>query len=140
MSFDECPKSYVFRGKKDVNAAEIAQMLGLKPGAQPLPGQQLQMSQDMSGSSRFLMPVSECEFQLTSILEDLTKDCWPHSNVERPQRCTGTALAVSIGLLEATSKFLPGRVMLFVGGPPTVGPGMFMFSSSVAAVASCFST
>lgn len=116
LSFDECPKSFVFRGNKAVTAEQITSLLGLRSA---MPG-----VQQKNQASRFLMPVSECEFQLTSILEDLSKDCWPCKNTERPVRCTGTAMAVAIGLLEATYKGSSGRVMMFVGGPPTVGPGM----------------
>lgn len=121
LSFDECPKSYVFRGSKEVQADQISTLLGLRaPMAPNTMGQQQLPPQE----ARFLMPVSDCEFQLTSILEDLSKDCWPHTRAERPQRCNGTAMAVAIGLLEATHKQQSGRIMMFIGGPPTVGPGM----------------
>jgi protein transport protein SEC23 len=33
-------------------------------------------------------------------------------------------MAVALGLLEATCKGDAGRMMVFVGGPPTVGPGL----------------
>ena len=48
------------------------------------------------------MPVTQCEFQLTSILENLAKDPWPVANDKRALRCTGTALGVAVGLLEAS--------------------------------------
>lgn len=63
-----------------------------KPG-QPLPSQAY-------GPARFLLPVSQCEFQLTSILEQLTRDPWPVAADKRPLRCTGVALSVAVGLLE----------------------------------------
>jgi hypothetical protein len=47
-----------------------------------------------------LQPVSECEFHFTSILEQLQLDPWPVANDKRPLRSTGTAMAVSIGLIE----------------------------------------
>lgn len=50
--------------------------------------------------SRFLLPVAQCEFQLTAILEQLQRDPWPVANERRPLRCTGVALSVAIGLLE----------------------------------------
>lgn len=115
LSFDDCPKSYVFRGNKPIDMTKVSNMLGLRPKIGQQQGQPEQ-------SNRFLMPVSECEF-VTSILEDLTRDCWPHKNTERPQRCTGTAIAVAIGLLESVCKGHSARIMTFVGGPPTVGPG-----------------
>lgn len=144
----QCPKSYVFRGDKELTSAQIANFLGLRStavnqagvgGGAPQPPQMMGAGGQMNpsqagpagadgrrGTGRFLMPVSECEYQLTQILEGLTKDCWPYKNTERPQRCTGTALSVSVSLLENIYKDSPGRIMLFIGGPPTVGPGMIV--------------
>lgn len=51
---------------------------------------------------RFLQPVSQCEFQLTSIIEQLQRDPWPVANDRRPIRCTGVAMTVAVGLLEVT--------------------------------------
>ena len=138
LSFDECAKSYVLRGDKELTAQQVANFLGLRAttvnqqAAQPLgPGQhpQPQAQQQFDAkkaTGRFLMPVADCEYQLTQILEGLTKDCWPHKNTERPQRCTGTALSVCVSLLETIYKDSPGRIMMFIGGPPTVGPGMIV--------------
>lgn len=114
LSFDECPKSFVFRGDKELTTEQVATLLGFKPAAKGAP----------PPKSRFLLPVADCEFQLTAILEDLSKDNWPHKVSERPERSTGTSLAVAIGLLEATCKERSARIMMFIGGPPTVGPGM----------------
>jgi len=136
LSFEECPKSFVFRGDKELSSAQVANFLGLRATAVNqagptsmggMPNQAAGAPQDgRRSSSRFLMSVAECEFQLTQILEGLTKDCWPCKNTDRPQRCTGTALSVAISLLEHTSKDSPGRVMVFIGGPPTIGPGMIV--------------
>lgn len=49
---------------------------------------------------RFLLPVKDCEFVLTSILENLQRDPWPVANGKRAQRCTGVAMSVAVGLLE----------------------------------------
>ncbi len=86
-------------------------MLGLNPilgkNQQPGPalaqqpgGQQLRQMPLSAGASRFLQPVSQCEFTLTSILEQLQQDPWPVANDKRALRCTGTALSVGLGLLE----------------------------------------
>ena len=74
-------------------------------------------------STRFLLPVSECGYTLESVLIDLQRDPWPVNADHRPQRCNGVALSVAVGLLEATFKGQGARIMMFVGGPPTVGPG-----------------
>lgn len=72
-------------------------------------------------TQRFLQPVSQCEFTLTTILEQLQRDPWPVANDHRPLRCTGTALGVAIGLLEATNQSGGCRIMLFCGGAATEG-------------------
>lgn len=75
-------------------------MLGLSAQnrAAPRPGQP--MPPQAFGAARFLLPVSQCEFQLTGILESLTRDPWPVASDKRPLRCTGVALSVAVGLLE----------------------------------------
>ena len=70
------------------------------------------------------MPVQQCEFQLTGILENLTRDPWPVANDKRPLRCTGVAVSVAVGLLETTYPNTGARIMVFAGGPATEGPGM----------------
>ena len=99
-------------------------MLGLTAvnRAAPRPGQQI--PQAAMGASRFLLPVQQCEFQLTGILESLTRDPWPVAADKRPLRCSGVALSVAVGLLETTYPNTGARIMLFAGGPATEGPGM----------------
>jgi protein transport protein SEC23 len=83
-------------------------MLGLSAQnrAAPRPGQP--MPQQTFGAARFLLPVQQCELQLTSILETLQRDPWPVANDKRPLRCTGVALSIAVGLLEVIcNKHLP---------------------------------
>ncbi|KNE99614.1 protein transporter SEC23 [Puccinia striiformis f. sp. tritici PST-78] len=123
LGYAECPKSFVFRGTKDYSPKQIQDMLGLggqamnrAPNApMPAPAQQ--------GTARFLLPVQQVEFSLTGILEQLQRDPWPVANDKRPQRCTGVAVSVAVGLLETTFPNTGARVMLFAGGPPSEGPG-----------------
>ena len=105
-----------------------------------------------SALGRFLMPVSECTFSLEQVLEDLQKDPWPTQTDERVARHTGkpsplsvfnlyshvltsdayrlifvgTAISVALGLLESTVSRQGSRIMLFISGPPTAGPGMIV--------------
>ncbi|CEL94076.1 unnamed protein product [Vitrella brassicaformis CCMP3155] len=117
LGFTECPKSYVFRGNKEVTAQQVSYQLGFAVRNDP------RGVAAASASRRFLMPVSECEFTVTSILDDLQKDPWPVATDHRAQRCTGAALSVAVGLLETCCNQSSGRAMLFIGGPCTVGPG-----------------
>lgn len=129
LSYTDCPKSFVFRGTKEYTSKQIQDMLGLSSSNQPLrqPANQPQQNgkpQNIPAALRFLQPVSQCEFTLTSILEQLQKDPWPVKSDMRPLRSTGSALSVAIGLLEAAGQGNASRVFLFSGGPPTQGPGM----------------
>ncbi|MEQ2269041.1 Protein transport protein Sec23B [Xenotaenia resolanae] len=117
-------KSYVFRGTKDLSAKQIQEMLGLtKPAA---PGQQGHpvAPQEAAASCRFLQPVHRVDMNLTDLLGELQRDPWPVSQGKRPLRSTGVALSVAVGLLEGAFPNTGARVMLFIGGPPTQGPGM----------------
>jgi protein transport protein SEC23 len=53
---------------------------------------------------RFLVPVSECEFALSSILDDLQNDPWPVEPFHRPLRCVGAAMNLAVGMLELTGQ------------------------------------
>lgn len=103
-------------------------MLGLsqmpmRPGVPQQPGRPA-MAPPAGVGSRFILPVAQCEFQLTNALESLQRDPWPVANDKRPLRCTGVALSVAAGLLETQFVNRGARIMLFSGGPATEGPGM----------------
>lgn len=138
IGYTECPKSYVFRGNKEYTAKQVQDMLGLvgtaaggmakgpsapfvQPGAaRPMP--------NLGAAARFLLPISQCEFQLTNIIESLQPDPWPVAADRRAIRCTGAALSIAAGLLETAFKGNGARIMLFAGGPGTEGPGKVVSS------------
>ncbi|KAF2998147.1 GTPase-activating protein S23 [Curvularia kusanoi] len=127
LGYAECAKSYVFRGSKDYSTKQVHEMLGLGQAApRPNMPQQPGRPQMPMGNvdTRFLLPVSQCEFQLTNALEQLQRDPWPVANDKRPLRCTGVALSIAAGLLEFRHREAGARIMLFSGGPATEGPGM----------------
>ncbi|KAL7412681.1 hypothetical protein BDY24DRAFT_392338, partial [Mrakia frigida] len=124
LGYSECPKSYVFRGSKEYSPKQIQDMLGLNPSNRPGPRPGQPVPPSLFGASRFFMPVQQCEFQLTNILEELQKDSWSVANDKRPLRCTGVAMSVAVGMLETTFPNTGARVMLFAGGAATEGPGM----------------
>ncbi|GAA5878975.1 hypothetical protein JCM16303_007250 [Sporobolomyces ruberrimus] len=129
LGYTECPKSFVFRGTKEYTPKQITEMLGLSTSAASRPPGSIQPPPNappppLSGAARFLLPVSQCEFALTAILEGLQKDAWPVASDRRAQRCTGVAMSVAVGLLETTFPNTGARMMLFAGGPATEGPGM----------------
>ena len=121
LGFADCPKAYVFRGDKELTGRQIQDQLGLTLSTDPL------NKGDNAAIKRFLVPVSECEFALNSILDDLQPDPWPVKSGNRPQRCIGTALNVAVSLLEAAGGASRGsRVVSLVGGAVTYGPGMIV--------------
>ncbi|KZT60862.1 hypothetical protein CALCODRAFT_480265 [Calocera cornea HHB12733] len=124
IGYSECPKCYVFRGTKEYAPKQIQDMLGLSQAnrAAVRPGQP--MAPQNFGAARFLMPVQQCEFQLTNILETLARDPWTVASDKRPLRCTGVAVSVAVGLLESTFPNTGARIMLFAGGACTEGPGL----------------
>lgn len=71
----------------------------------------------------FLLPVSECEFNFTTAVEEICSLMQGNSG-HRPQRSTGVAVSTAVGLLEGYLPNAGARIMVFTSGPATLGPGM----------------
>ena len=74
----------------------------------------------------FLSPLSECEFQLSNFIESLKPSPWPTATDLRLETCTGTALNLATCLLEQLVPKTGARILSFLGGPCTIGPGMIV--------------
>ncbi|XP_036343320.1 protein transport protein Sec23A-like isoform X1 [Rhagoletis pomonella] len=140
LGAEGCSKSYVFRGTKDLTAKQVQDMLGIgrqsggpasapgQPG-QPMPGQQRvpgaanTAAPAVPAANRFLQPISKCDIALGDLLSELQRDPWPVPQGKRYLRSTGAALAIAVGLLECTYPNTGGRILTFVGGPCSQGPG-----------------
>ncbi|KAM6359229.1 protein transport protein Sec23A isoform 1-T3 [Alca torda] len=116
-------KSYVFRGTKDLSAKQLQEMLGLTKAAVSQVGRGPQVQQPPP-SNRFLQPVQKIDMNLTDLLGELQRDPWPVPQGKRPLRSSGVALSIAVGLLECTFPNTGARIMMFIGGPATQGPGM----------------
>ncbi|XP_005989219.1 protein transport protein Sec23A [Latimeria chalumnae] len=116
-------KSYVFRGTKDLTGKQLQEMLGLTKPAVLQAGRGPQVQQPPP-SNRFLQPVQKVDMNLTDLLGELQRDPWPVPQGKRPLRSTGVALSIAVGLLECTFPNTGARIMTFIGGPATQGPGM----------------
>ncbi|KAL3072501.1 hypothetical protein niasHS_017475 [Heterodera schachtii] len=75
-------------------------------------------------SNKFLQPISECELSIGELIEKIQTDRWPVPQGQRPLRAIGAALSVAITLLEVSFPNTGARIMSFIGGPSTHGPGM----------------
>lgn len=118
LGFADCPRSYVFQGEAKLTPALIQEQLGINLSNDPL------KKGDSPALRRFLAPVGECEYTLNSIIDDLQPDPWPRQQGHRAERCAGTALNISISILEATASAGRGsRIINFLGGAITTGPG-----------------
>lgn len=78
LAFAECPKSYVFRGNKDVTAKQIQQLLGLGGAARPQ-GAPTQTPTQIT-PNRFLRPFSEVGLQSLSPKENLAVGVFPFAD------------------------------------------------------------
>ncbi|KAI8545608.1 hypothetical protein RHMOL_Rhmol07G0052800 [Rhododendron molle] len=126
LGFGQVPKVYVFKGSKEVTKDQIMEQMGFfvkraRPATGVVAGVKDGLSQE--SISRFLLPASECEFAMNSILEELQKDPWPVPTDQRATRCTGMALSIAAHLLGACVPGSGARIMAFTGGPTTEGPG-----------------
>uniref|UniRef100_A0A6Q2X7I3 Protein transport protein SEC23 n=1 Tax=Esox lucius TaxID=8010 RepID=A0A6Q2X7I3_ESOLU len=116
-------KSYVFRGTKDLNAKQLQEMLGLTKPTATQAGRGPQTPKAPL-SNRFLQPVQKIDMNLTDLLGELQRDPWPVTQGKRPLRSLGSAMSIAVGLLECTFPNTGARIMTFIGGPATQGPGM----------------
>eukprot|EP00672_Neobodo_designis_P020845 CAMPEP_0174828680 /NCGR_PEP_ID=MMETSP1114-20130205/1481_1 /TAXON_ID=312471 /ORGANISM="Neobodo designis, Strain CCAP 1951/1" /LENGTH=949 /DNA_ID=CAMNT_0016062403 /DNA_START=46 /DNA_END=2895 /DNA_ORIENTATION=- len=132
--FDDLNKCYAFRGNRSYSKQELLQFLGLPASAlaagTPTQQQQPQQQQQQQGvntgpvSGRFLVPLEEAEFTITSVIEGLQVDPFTPPPRQRALRATGAALELAVSLIElAGGPARGGKVMLFTGGPCTRGPG-----------------
>uniref|UniRef100_A0A914UX91 Protein transport protein SEC23 n=1 Tax=Plectus sambesii TaxID=2011161 RepID=A0A914UX91_9BILA len=97
------------------------------PGGAPpgQPGQQQQQQQQAGPQphNKFLQPVNECDMSINDLIEQIQPDRWPVPQGHRPVRATGAALSVAVTLLEVCFPNTGGRIMTFIGGACSHGPG-----------------
>ncbi|XP_049878125.1 protein transport protein Sec23A isoform X1 [Pectinophora gossypiella] len=116
-------KCYVFKGTKDLTAKQIQEQLAIGRVNAANPQQRPGAPAPPPPASRFLQPVKQCDMALTDLLGELGRDPWPLGVGKRPLRSSGVALSLAVGLLEVTYPNTGARIMLFLGGPCSQGPG-----------------
>ena len=85
------------QGSREYAQQQIVDQLGLgsKMAARKGPGQQQMMPPQASPGARFIQPISDCEFTINAVLDELLQDAFPRLSEHRPNRCTGTAIQVA---------------------------------------------
>ena len=93
---DQACASCIWQGQREYKREDVVQQLGLgsaMPARKGGPGQPALPMQGTPGS-RFILPISECEFTINAVLDELQRDAFPTLSEFRPSRCTGTAIQV----------------------------------------------
>lgn len=105
--------------QNSINQAQPGQYAPIRPqvASQPSPAKNV---------TKFLKPASQCESVFASVLEQVGKNVWSTPVGRRPSRAVGAALSSAINILETTYPNSAARIMMFLGGPCTIGPGMIV--------------
>ncbi|KAK3015421.1 hypothetical protein RJ639_006539, partial [Escallonia herrerae] len=143
LGFGHIPRVYVFKGSKEVSKDQVLEQMGFlnrrpKPSVGVIAGVRDGLSQESISrrrgdavavigieelpDSRGQATTAEGSYKNT-VLEELQKDPWPVAHDQRASRCTGTAISVAAHLLGVCVPGSGARIMAFVGGPSTEGPG-----------------
>jgi len=117
IGFTECNKCIVFRG--DIHGKEETEKNFTVDRVKHLLG----ITAENNGISRYFLPIKDVLNEFHEILDDINIDQWTPKRACRPEKCTGVASLVAVALMESCLQGHAGRIMLFSGGPPTVGPG-----------------
>ncbi|TXG72181.1 hypothetical protein EZV62_000760 [Acer yangbiense] len=128
IGFSECSRVVLLHGQRELSSEQIQQFLGINRT------RMLQLGKTpVIQKQGFLLPVSECEFSISSAIEEI--DSLVHTKRgHRPQRCTGAAISAALGLLEACLVNTGSRIMVFTSGPATLGPGIIVDSDLSKAI------
>ncbi|KAL5542108.1 hypothetical protein UlMin_009818 [Ulmus minor] len=122
LGFSECLRVVMFHGERELSSDQTRRFLGIKRTNQ----MQLGVAPVIQKQG-FLMPLSECDFSITTAIEEI------HCSAQvvpghRPQRSTGAAISAALGLLEGCLVNSGSRIMVFTSGPATLGPGIVVDS------------
>lgn len=131
LSFKACMKSSIFKGTANPTIEKVVQALGLHVPSSAASGAGAAAAGALSsraavaaGANPYLVSLEEAEDSIQGVLEQIHRDPTPVKNDHRPLRSTGVAMSVAISLLELTCAGIGARIMAFMGGACTQGPGM----------------
>ncbi len=117
----EIPISYALNGEKNYQPDEIQELLGLfiRSNTNVKEG----TFTNEKNRPKFIMPIGEVSFSVNSFLDDLQIDSWAKKSDNRNSNCVGLAINTAISIIEAIGKNDPSRILVFMGGPGTIGEG-----------------
>lgn len=99
--------SYDFPGQKELTIKQLADQLRLN---------------EPRRMEMFLQPIGACIDKLAKILDTIRSTLNPEKK-KRRSRPTGKALSIALNLIENIKRRTRSRILLFVDGPCTFGPG-----------------
>lgn len=124
-------RSFVFKGSKDYTAKQLQEWLGIRNAVQVMqqapqhPNAAMNVNKH-NNAHKFLQPISQADNVLNDLIGQLSRDTWRTAQAKRSLRATGSALSIAVSLLEIVYPNCGARIMLFIGGPCTTGPGMII--------------
>lgn len=123
LSTDVMARSVVLKGDKPYEPQQVQELLGvLRPGSAAGAATPTE-SGPTANARRFLGRAGDTESAMEVALDDVCVDPWPTEKDCRPNRCLGNALHIAVSLLEGGLHQSAGRIMMFLSGPTTIGPG-----------------
>eukprot|EP01059_Diplonema_ambulator_P036019 TRINITY_DN8785_c0_g1_i1.p1 TRINITY_DN8785_c0_g1~~TRINITY_DN8785_c0_g1_i1.p1 ORF type:complete len:779 (+),score=229.87 TRINITY_DN8785_c0_g1_i1:61-2337(+) len=121
---DDLPgRVFTLKGSKAYTTQQIAKFLRLNIQG-PLLEKEMPKHAPGTVPNTFFARLSDVEMFLTELFEGLEPDPWPVDPHCRQRRCVGAAMSTAVGLCDALFPGSGGRIMLFLSGPCTEGPGL----------------
>ncbi|CCH46283.1 hypothetical protein BN7_5875 [Wickerhamomyces ciferrii] len=110
--------SFIFQGKKDYSTKDIQKYLGMSGN-----GSRFFNPANLGVFNKIFIPINhESLEKLIQVIKSV-QPVSPPTSSNRPERCTGSALAVASSLIEGSFKDATGHILAFIGGPCTLGEG-----------------
>ena len=118
-------KIYTLKGSKSYGSDQLAKLLRI-----PVPTGAIDETKQARGyapgaiRNSFFAQLGDVEMSINQLFENLEPDPWPVKTGYRQRRCTGSALSAAASLADILFPGSGGRIMLFLSGPCTEGPGL----------------
>ncbi|KAI5190253.1 protein transport protein SEC23 [Nematocida minor] len=80
-------------------------------------------SSAISPLSKFTRRKGDCVEYVEQIFKNLQLNPFPVPTMERPKRCTGSAIQLASSIIQSTCAEATGHMIVFTQGPCTYGPG-----------------